>query len=438
MQPRKRAAVSAVLPLPRPGDSPLPKVPVPQRFTLDNGLRVAAVPWGALPQIVVKLVVPAGSVCDQPGAAGTAGLVGRLLTEGTGGFTAEALNARLDQLGSAVDVQVGHDFAEIEMFLLSETLEEALPLLGEFVVAPTFPAHEVERARYEVLDALAGREDEPANVADDRTAAAVFGDEHSYGRPALGTEEGINSVNADRLHAFHAAMYRPQGSFLIAAGDLQPERLAGLLDAVLGGWRGVSQAPAVAAAPPEPAAAGRRIDVGWRDAQQAEIRVGGVGLPRKSPDWIPAAVANFILGGSTITGRLGANLREDKGWTYGARSGFSAGLAAGGWMAETAVDVEVREAALLEMVREIERIATERVSADELARAHDALVLSLPRAFETPGRVVSRFTTLEAFGLPDDYWQNFPNAVRSVDRETVREVAGRYLAPDRLVRVVVG
>jgi zinc protease len=438
MQRRDRAAGSAVLPLPRTGNSPLPKVPVPHRCDLDNGLRIVAVPWGTLPQVLVKLVIPAGSAFDPPGVPGTAGIVGRLLTEGTASFTAEALNARLDQLGSAVDVQVGHDFAEIEMFLLSETLEEALPLLAELVVGPRFPAHEVERARHEVLDAIAGRDDEPANVADDRTSAEIFGTSHPYGRPALGTSAGIEQVTGQDLQAFHGAMYRPRGSFLVAAGDLQPARLADMLHAVLREWKGAPSAREIPAVPPTAVAAGERVELPWRAAQQAEIRIGGVGLPRKSADWIPAAVVNYILGGSTITGRLGANLREDKGWTYGARSAFSAGLQAGGWMAETAVDVEVREAALHEMLEEIRRLVAEPVPVEEIARAHDALVLSLPRAFETPARVVSRFMTLEAFGLAEDYWENFPAAVRSVREEEIQRVAERYLATDQLVQVVVG
>jgi zinc protease len=436
---RSRAtAGAAALPLPQPGEPPLPRVPVPDRTTLDNGLRVVTVPWGSLPQIVVRLVLPAGSGYDPPEFPGTAALLGRLLTEGTETMSAEEFNAQLDRLGAAIDVNVGHDFTEIELFLLSETLDSALPLLAELVTRLALRSREFERVRREALDALAARHDEPGNLADDRAAVLVFGTDHPYGRPALGTAAGLERATREQLRAFHHARFRPAGGFVVAAGDLQSERFGQQLAAVLGGWSGEPLPQQIPAVPELPVGAGQRSDVPWPDAQQAEIRVAGIGMERASPDWITAAVANYILGGSTITGRLGANLREDKGWTYGARSAFSAALQPGGWLAETAVDVEVRDAALREMLSEIERIIEEPVTEEELHRTQEALVLSLPRAFESPGRVASRFVTLEAFGLPTDYWERFPAAVRSVTQDEVLRVARRYFAPRALVQVMVG
>jgi zinc protease len=187
-----------------------------------------------------------------------------------------------------------------------------------------------------------------------------------------------------------------------------------------------------------PARAGRVVVVPWDDASQSEIRMAGTGMERLNPDWIAGAVANYVLGGSTITGRLGANLREEKGWTYGARSTFASGIARGGWAAETAVDVAVTADAVREMRAELRRLCDEPVGADELRRAKDALVLSLPRAFETPSRVVGRLATLEAYGLPEDYWQRFPAAVEAVTAGDIQRIARRYFDPDRVVTVVVG
>lgn len=431
-------ALARALPLPVPGLPAPPRVPRPERYTLANGLRVVAARQAGLPQIVIRLVLPAGSAADPTGGAGTAALVGQLLTEGTAQLTAEELNARLDLLGASVEVDVGHDFAEVELFLLSETLDEALPLLADLVVRPAFPATEVERVRDELLDSLAARLDESANVADDRTAAEVFGADHPYGRPALGTPDSVAELSVSALQAFHHAYYRPEGSLLVAAGDLNPRALAEQLERVLHDWRGAPEAPLTSRDAEAMASGAETIILPWKGALQSEIRIAGRGLPRNSADWIPAALANYILGGSTITGRLGANLREEKGWTYGARSSFVAALGAGGWVAETAVDVEVRDEALREMHREIRRILDEPVGDAELRRAKDALILSLPRAFETPRRVVSRFVTLEAFGLPDEYWSRFPAAVEAVTAEEVMLMARRYLDPARLVSVLVG
>lgn len=427
---------SATLPRPVPGEPPLPRVPRPERWLLTNGLRVVAVPRPGLPQVVARLLFPAGSAADPAEFPGTAALVGGLLTEGTHSLSADELNARLDAMGASFSVQVGHDFTEIDLYLLSETLHEGVALLSELVRYPAFPADQVERARAETLDALDARLDEPANVADDRLAGELFGPDHPYGRLTTGTAEGVEAVEVGVLAEFHAAHYRPDGAVLLIAGAFDPGALAGLLEAGFGGWQGRVVAPVVP--PPALRRPGRRIYERWEDAAQGELRIGGLGLARDSEDWIPAAVANYLLGGSTITGRLGANLREDKGWTYGVRSGFAAAVQPGGWVVETAVDAEVIAAAEREVIGELERFVSEPVRGEELQRAKDALILSLPRAFETAGRIIGRLATVEAFELPTDYWERFPERVQAVGPAEVREMAERYFAPDRLLRVIVG
>ena len=428
----------AVLPLPALGEATPPSVPRPTRWTLGNGLRAVVVPWNTLPQVAARLVIPAGSIGDPSGAPGTAAFVGSMLTEGTEALSADELNARLDLLGTSLEVQVGHDFAEVDLFMLAETLPEALHLLAQVVRSPSFPDAETERVRAETLDALAARDDEPANVADDALGVALFGEGHPYGRPCIGTPQGVAAVTRDSLREFHRSRYRPDGTVLVVAGDLDLDALRAVVEEAFGDWSGRAEPVEY---PPIPAATtGRALihRVPWPEAAQGEIRMGGAGMPRTSTDWIPAALANYLLGGSTITGRLGANLREDKGWTYGIRSGFAAAVQAGGWVIDTAVDGEVIEGAVAEILRELDRLVAEPVSDEELRRAKDALILSLPRAFETPGRILGRFATLEAFGLGDGYWESFPARVEEVTAADVLRIARGYFHPDRLVGAIVG
>jgi zinc protease len=423
---------------PIPGAPPPPRAPQPVRATLPNGLRVVAASRVQLPQIAMRLLLPAGSAFEPPAWPGTAGLVGCLLTEGTERWTADQLNLQLDRLGASLDVHVGHDFAAVEVVLLSETLHDALPLLAEILTHPIFPEAEVERVRHESLDALASRHDEPANVADDHTAEAVFGNDHPYGRIAAGTEEGLRSVPVEALRSFHHTCYRPDRSALVAAGDFDPDDFLRAISEGLSGWVGSAIGEPRSAPRERSRTSGRQIAIPWPHSPQSEIRLGGVGMERSSPDWIPAAVANFILGGSTITSRLGANLREEKGWTYGVRSAFTAGLQPGGWVAETAVDSAVAADAIREIRSEIHKLLDSGPAAEELQRAQDALVLSLPRAFETPSRIVNRFAAVTAYGLADDYWERFPEAVRGVSPEAVVRMVRKYMNPDDLVEVVVG
>jgi zinc protease len=436
MHAHKESAL--VLATPVPGTPPRPRVPRPVRWTMDNGLRVVALARGGIPQVAMRLIVPAGSVADPAEFPGTAALVASLLTEGAGDLDSVTLNARLDLLGASLGAQVGHDYAEVDLSCLSETLESAVDLLALVVTRPSFPEAEVERGRAETLDALDARLDEPANVADDTAAATLFGASHPYGRLTSGTPEGVRAVPRDRLVAFHESHYRPSGSILVVAGDFDLDRLRADLERQLGGWTGAAPSAPVFPAVPARTDGPSPIVVAWEDAAQGEIRFAGPGISRDDPDWIPAAVANYLLGGSTITGRLGANLREDKGWTYGVRSGFAAAVQPGGWSIDTAVDVEVVEDALSEIRAELTRFRDELVPEDELQRARDALTLSLPRAFETAGRIVSRFATVEAFGLSPDYWETFVDRVERVTPEEVNRIARACFDPDRLISVVVG
>lgn len=426
---------AAALPRPVLGPPPPPRVPPAERRRLPNGVRLVTALGGGTPHLALRLVLPAGSAADPCGGAGTASLVGSLLLEGTARTDAAELHRRLDALGASLDVQVGHDFAEVRALFLSDTVADGIALLAEAVTSPAFPAAEVERVRGETLDALAGRDDEPANVADDRLAAALFGAEHPYGLRVWGTSGTLAAIPRAALVRFHAERFRPDGAVLMAAGDAGGADLHALLADAIAGWRGRAAPVAV---PPPFAPAGATVHLAWPDAAQAEIRLAAPGLPRRSAEWIPAVVANHILGGSTITGRLGANLREARGWTYGVRSGFAAGVGPGGWIAEMATDVATARAAVAEMRREVERMARERVAPAELRRAKDALILSLPGAFATPLRVASRFTTQEAYDLPEDYWTRFRSAVERVNADDVLRIARTQWPAAGLTEVTVG
>ncbi|CAN5771000.1 pitrilysin family protein [soil metagenome] len=430
--------IPSLLAIPRPGRPPRPRVPRPERWQMENGLRVVALPRVGVPQIAMRLIVPAGASADPSEFPGTASLVTSLLTEGAGELDPETLNARLDLLGASIGAQVGHDHAEVDLSTLSETLAPALELLALVVTRPTFSPVETERIRAETLDALDARLDEPANVADDALSVALFGGDHPYGQLTDGTPAAVESVPRDRLVEFHDLHYRPNGCILIVAGDLEMTELRLLLDRNFSSWTGTSPAPPLFTSPRIARRVGERIAVAWEDAVQGEIRVAGIGMERSHPDWIAGAVANYLLGGSTITGRLGANLREDKGWTYGVRSGFSAARRPGGWSVDTAVDAEVVPFAVAEIFSELKRFRAEPVSEGELRRAKDALTLSLPRAFETAGRMVSRFATLEAFSLPQDYWETFAERVEMVTSEEISRIALSYFDPEKMVVVVVG
>lgn len=342
----------------------------------------------------------------------------------------------LDQLGASIGSGVGHDSARFSLHTLSDTCEEALDYLASVVLAPSFLPDEVARVRAERLDEVRRSGDEPGELASESLSEAVFGD-HPYGRPVRGRVETLETLDSARLRKFWESSYEASSSFLVAAGDVDPEAFVAVVERSFGAWAAGS-GQSVVVSPPGPVdSAGTITLVDRPGSRQSEIRIGAIGLARGDEDEVPVLVMNAILGG-LFSSRINLNLREDKGWTYGARSGFSMRRAPGPFVASAAVDTGVTVRAFEEMLAEIRSMTERPPSEDELALARNALILSLPRQFETTSQVASKEAERVAYDLPLDWWKQFPTRVARVGREEVVRVAERYLDPAGLVLVAVG
>jgi zinc protease len=421
----------------RPPPGPAPRISLPsfERFRLDNGLSVLAIRRDRLPEVSARLVLPCSAVEDRRERAGTALLVARALTEGTVARTAPEVAEWLDYLGARFSVRVDNDSTVLSLRFLSRVLEGALELLAEVVAQPAFAPKEVERLRDERLDEIARGLDEPRTIAGLRFAEASF-DGHPYGIRAGGVEETVRAISAEELREFHARFFRPEGATLILVGDLPGEgELGRRLETAFEMWRG-AQAAAGSVTDPEPLEGRKLWAVAW-PGPQSELRVGGLGIARTDPDYAAVMVMNAILGG-LFSSRINMNLREDKGWTYGASSRFETRKRRGPYYAATAVEAGASVAAVREILAEMERMKREPASDEELKLAKNSLTLSLPRLFETPGQISSRIAQQVIYGLPDDYWETYADEIRAVTRDDVGRVAERLLDSDRIAIVVVG
>ncbi len=420
---------------PPPGAPPQIRLPKFERLHLPNGLSVVAVRHDDLPEVSARVVIPFGASDDDRERAGTALLVARALTEGTAERTAGEVAEWLDYLGARFSVDVDHDATTLSLHFLSRVFDEALAFLAEVLSRPAFDPGEVGRLRDERLDEIASSLDEPRAVASLRLHEACFG-EHPYGMRAGGVEETVRAIDAETLSAFHKRYYGAAGATLILVGDLpKGGELEERLTAALSVWRGGPARPGRLADPN--ASDGRRLwAIPW-DGPQSEIRVGGLGIHRLDPDYPAVMVMNAILGG-LFSSRINMNLREDKGWTYGAASRFDARKRRGPYYAATAVDAAATIPAVREIVGEMERMKVEPASDAELELAKNALTLSLPRLFETVGQVSGRVAAQVIYGLPDDYWMTYRDQVAAVTREDVLAVAQRLLTTELNSIVVVG
>lgn len=423
-------------PRPAPG-APRPyRFPAFERRTLPNGLRLVVATVRRLPVVSVAAVVDAGAAADPVGKEGLAVLTARALDEGTAEFDALALADRVERLGASLDAGADWDAALVSLTTLAPKLEEAFAVLAEVLARPVFPEREVERLKAERLADLLHLRSDAGGLADAALSEAVYAEASRYARPEGGGEAAVRGLTQGDVAAFHAARYRPGATTLVVAGDVSADEAEALAARTLGTWKGGSPAPA--AVDDRPASdAPRVVLVAKPDAQQSELRVGHVGVPRHTPDYFPLLVMNSIFGG-LFNSRVNLNLRERHGYTYGARSAFDWRCGAGPFAVESAVATDKTVAAAREVLIEMARMRDELVAPEELSLATSYLDGVFPIRYETTSAIASALSALVIFGLPDDYFDRYRERVRAVTVDEVRRAAREYLRPERLQLVVAG
>jgi predicted Zn-dependent peptidase len=318
-----------------------------------------------------------------------------------------------------------------------DRIAPALDILADVVMRPTLAADEFERRKQQRLAFLLQQNEEPRNLASQAFTSIVFGEEHPYGRPMLGTRETVGRITRDDVAAFHANYIRPDVAFFVVVGDIDEESVRVMLERAFGAWRAGASADIPAIQAPATRTS-RAIHVVDRPASaQSELRIGGLGIDRTSPDFFPVMVMNTVLGGS-FTSRLNLNLRQDKGYTYGAGSSFGLRLYTGPFVASTAVDTNVTADAIHQIMLEIDRIRDEVVPADELDRAQNYIALGLPRGFETTSDIANHIAEVELYHLGADYYDKYVERIRAVTAAEVQRVARRYLDTASFAVVLAG
>jgi zinc protease len=421
---------------------PVPGAPDPlvlpelTRFTLACGAHVALVERHDLPLVAVELLVPGGASAVPAARAGLASLTADMLDEGAGDRSAVALALELEGLGATLGSAAGYDDGRVMLLALRDRFPDALSLMADVVMRPTFAAAELERVRRERMDLSLQLSDEPRSIANDVLAAALFGAEHPWGPPLLGTRASLAALERAEVVAHHRDHYHAGNGTVMVAGDVTGPQLRDLLEGRLVGWERRAPSRCTVPAPPESERAVIHL-VDRPGAAQSEIRVGRVAVARSTPDYFPLVVLNTVLGGA-FTSRLNARLREEKGFTYGARSGFHTRCSPGPFVARAAVHTPVTDQAVGVFLEELEGLRAESIPDEELERAQRYVALRLPQRFETLGDLVARMAEQTLYELPDDYWARYVPRLLAVDAAQVREAARRHIDPRRMTVVVVG
>ncbi|MGD8495190.1 MAG: pitrilysin family protein [Gemmatimonadales bacterium] len=419
---------------------PPPEIELPPFAThrLDNGMRIEVARSTSTPDVALRLVLGAGAGSTPPERGGLATLACDLLSEGAEGRTAPEMAAWIDGLGAAFHAHASYDAAQLSMHTMNDQLDETLEYLAAVSRRPDFDEDEVERRRAMMLDRLRRRVDDPAEIAADAFGAAVYG-AHPYGAPLDGTVESVEPLAAGDLADFWSRVARPDTACLVVCGDVDPATAVAAAEREFGDWRVPADAPPPEApeTPARAAHAGEVILLDRPASRQSELRIGGVGIARDEPDEASFLVANAVLGG-LFNSRINLNLREEKGWTYGARTVLLRRRRRGPFLLRTAVATEATLDAFAECLAEFQRLRETPPEPAELELAANALTLSLPLQFQTTSQLARRRAEAVTYDLPDDYWERFPERIRAVSPADVREAARAFLDPGGLVLLAAG
>jgi predicted Zn-dependent peptidase len=414
----------------------------PVRTTvLPNGITIDLVEMHELPLVEIQVMVKSAGARMDGAKSGIALFTAGMLDEGAGDRDALGIASQAAYLGADLSTGADWDYSTIALSVPTRNLDSALALMSDVLLRPRFDVSEVGKQRDLRLANIISARDVPASVNGVVLNALLFPTGHPFHRPADGDSAAVARFDSATVRAFYASQYVPDRTTFVVAGDLSMDDAVRMITARFGAWprnRMMRHDPPSAIQLPKPIDRATRIFlVDKPGAAQSVIALARPGVSRNSPDYYAIQVMNTILGGS-FSSRLNQNLRETRGWTYGAGSGFAYRPVPGPFRASAAVRTDVTDSSLMEFKREINRMRDSLVDTTELRRAQAYLALGLPGDFETTGQVAGQISGMLRFGQPFTYWNGYVQNVMKVTRADVQRVARLYVDPAHLTIVVVG
>ena len=425
--------------LPDVGADPDFRFPVIVRHTLSNGLNVRTVEHHTVPIVTMVVQVEGGSGADPSGQEGLAAITADMVDEGTGSLSAIDVSDAITRIGAEYDLDVAPDVTTFSLTTLERFAGRGAELLADLLVRPSLRDDDFERVRRLRVDRLRQLKDVAPAVAERAFLRLMYG-QHPYGHLSIGSDAALRELSTGDVAGFHSSRFVPSTATLVIAGDMSHDQMRDLAEEAFGGWSGDPLPGWVRAsevAPPDGPV--RRLAIVPREgAAQSELRIGHLSVERNTPDYPPLLVMNSVLGGQFVS-RVNLKLREEKGYTYGARTGFDWRRGKAPFALHASVHTASTADAVRDSLEELEGLRGARpVTSAELALAKASLTRGYPRNFETAGQVARGVAQLALYGLPDTYFQEFVPKVNSVTVDEVSRVAATYLRPERLTTLVVG
>jgi predicted Zn-dependent peptidase len=421
--------------------APAPGPPRPYRFphvtreTLPNGLRLLIAEHRNAPIAALRTLVKSGADHDTRELAGLASITADLLDEGAGSRDAIKLAEDVGILGGALGTGSDWDASYVSLDVLSRNMEPSVDILGDVSFRATLPPDGLERARSERLMEILQQRDEPAAIAGKRFAGLLYGS-GAYGNSVIGSAESVARIALDDVRRFYAAHYLPNASSVVISGDVDTAAAIALATKTFGSWKR-GEEPARPVVTPQSIPESRIYLIDRPTAVQSEIRVGHLGVARSSGDYFPISVMNSLLGG-VFNSRINLNLREQHGYTYGARSTWAFRRLEGPFVVSAPVRNEVTRESVNEVLNELRRIRTGDVEDRELDDTKSYLMGVFPATVQSASDIASRLLDMELYGLPEDYFDRYRENIAAITKDDIARVARKYIDPDRALIVIVG
>ncbi|MGW8121161.1 M16 family metallopeptidase [Roseivirga echinicomitans] len=401
-----------------------------ESFTLKNGLKVILVENDKLPTVAWTLSLNTGPISEGD-KSGLAGMFGQIMRAGTTSKSKEVLDEEIDFMGASVNASA----TSMSAFSLSKYAEDVLKIMADVLYNPAFPEAELEKVKKQTITGLASAKDDPNSISGVISSIVNYGKDHTYGE--MTTEETVANISIEDVKNHYKKYFKPNIAYLVVVGDITKKDAQKLVKKYFSDWEKGDYSPETFVQP----ATVEKTNVNIADKSSAVQSVINITYPIDnqpgSADVTKLSVLNQILGGSG-SARLFTNLREDKGYTYGAYSSIGASRYSATFSANASVRNEVTDSAMVEFFSEMNRIRTELVSQEELDLAKNSLRGSFARSLESRSTVAQFALNTELNSLPEDYYATYLKRLDAITAEDVLAVAKKYIHPDKANIIVVG
>ena len=424
---------------PKPFSEPVFAPPAVQKGKLSNGLEIFLVEDHKLPLVNMALVIKSGWAADPKNRPGAANLTSELLDEGTTSRSALQIDSEAKMLGATLITSSHFDASSVELSVLKKQMEKGLALLSDVALHPTFPGEELERQRQIYLGRIEQEAMEPSTSGIKVFYRILYGPDHPYAQPytGSGTTASIQALQQQDLKKYYETFYHPNNAAMVIVGDFTLKEVVPHLEAAFKEWKPKNVPDAEIPAVPTLKTTKIYL-VDKPGAAQSSVFAGNLGIDRGSPEYYTVQVLNSVLGGK-FTSRINLNLREDKGYTYGARSAFYTNRSAGPFVVSAPVHTQFTKETVIEIENELRGICGVRpLSSPELQESKTFLVKQFAQRFQNSGWIANQVAAQAAYGLPDDQLRRYIPAINAVNASSAAEAARKYIRPNALLYVIVG